>query len=69
MDRANVGLQPSFGAAIYENLLDERTKTRQFTHLFRGGDRNANDVPSLLTLKTTVQKYTPGSETRRLSQP
>ena len=65
VDRGNVGLQPSFGAAIYENLLDELIKTMQFTHSFRGGDRNAKDVPSLLTLKTTVQKYTPGSETRR----
>ena len=33
--------------------------------MFRSGDRNANDAPGLLTLKTTVQKYTPGSETRR----
>ena len=65
VDRGNVGLQPSFGAAIYENLLEELIKTRQFTQSFRGGDRLANDVPSLLTLKTTVQKYSPGSETRR----
>jgi NADH dehydrogenase FAD-containing subunit len=26
--------------------------------------RNANDIPSLLILKTIVQNYTPGSETR-----
>ncbi|HMG84183.1 MAG TPA: hypothetical protein VK574_00485 [Terracidiphilus sp.] len=65
VDRGDVGLQPSFGAAIYENLLEELTKTKQFTQSFRGGDRNANDVSSILTLKTTVQKYTPGSETRR----
>ena len=65
VDRGDVGLQPSFGAAIYENLLEELAKTKQFKQLFRDGDRNANDVTSLLTLKTTVQKYTPGSETRR----
>jgi hypothetical protein len=65
VDRGDVGLEPSFGAAIYESLLEELAKTGQFKHLFRSGDRNANDVPSLLILKTTVQKYTPGSETRR----
>jgi hypothetical protein len=65
VDPGDVGLDPSFGAAIYENLLEELAKTEQFKQLFRSGDRNANDVPGLLILKTTVQKYTPGSETRR----
>ena len=65
VDPGDVGLEPSLGAAIYENLLEELAKTEQFKQLFRSGDRNANDVPSLLILKTTVQKYTPGSETRR----
>jgi hypothetical protein len=65
VDPGDVGLEPSFGAAIYESLLEELAKTEQFKRLFRSGDRNANDVPSLLILKTTVQKYTPGSETRR----
>src|SRR5712692_11184092 len=61
----DVSLDPSFGAAIYENLLEELAKAKQFKQVFRSGDRNANDVPSLLVLKTTVQKYTPGSETKR----
>jgi hypothetical protein len=65
VDPGDVGLEPSFGAAIYENLLEELAKTEQFKQLFRSGNRNANDVPKLLILKTTVQKYTPGSETRR----
>ena len=65
VDPGDVGLEPSFGAAIYENLLEELAKTEQFKQLFRSGDRNANDVPGLLILRTTVQKYTPGSETRR----
>jgi len=65
VDPGDVGLEPSFGAAIYENLLEEMAKTRQFKQLFRNGDRNANEVPGLLILKTTVQAYTPGSETRR----
>jgi hypothetical protein len=65
VDPGNVGLEPSFGVAIYESLLEELAKTGQFKQLFRSGDRNANDVPNLLILKTAVQKYTPGSETRR----
>jgi hypothetical protein len=40
-------------------------KTKQFKQVFRSSDRNANEVPHLLILKTTVQAYTPGSETRR----
>jgi hypothetical protein len=65
VDPGDVGLEPSFRAAIYENLLEELAKTGQFKQVFRSGDRNANSVSSLLILKTTVQKYTPGSETRR----
>jgi hypothetical protein len=65
VDPGDVGLEPSFGAAIYENLLEELTKTEQFKQVFRSGDCNVNDVPGMLILKTTVQKYTSGSETRR----
>jgi hypothetical protein len=65
VDPGDVGLEPSFKAAIYENLLEELAKTAQFNQLFRSGDRNANEASSLLILKTTVQKYAPGSETRR----
>lgn len=65
VDPGDVGLESSFRVAIYENLLEELATTGQFKQLFRSGDRNASDVPSLLILKTTVQKYVPGSETRR----
>jgi len=65
VDPGEVNLASSFQVAIYENLLDELGKTRTFQQVFRSGDRNATDVSSLLILKTTVQKYTPGSETRR----
>jgi hypothetical protein len=65
IDAGDVGLEPSFKAAIYENLLKELAKTKQFKEVYRSGDRSANDVPGLLILKTTVQKYSPGSETTR----
>ena len=55
----------SFQIAIYESLLDELSKSKQFKQVLRDGDRNASDVSELLILKTIVEKYTAGSETKR----
>jgi hypothetical protein len=65
VDPGGVNIEPAFRLAIYENLLDELAKTRHFKKVFRSGDRNAGGIRDLLILKTTVQSYTPGSETRR----
>ena len=65
VDPGNLGLSYSFQIAIYENLVDELNKTKQFQQVFRDGDLRAGVRPNLLVLKTTIQKYTPGSETRR----
>lgn len=68
VERVNPGeinLPASFQIAIYEDLLTELNKTQQFKQVLRAGDRNAGSLPDLLVLKTTVEKYTPGSETQR----
>jgi hypothetical protein len=65
VDPGNLDLASSFQIAIYENLVQELKKTNQFLQVFREGDLNSSEVPNLLVLKTTVEKYTPGSETRR----
>jgi hypothetical protein len=65
VDRGSVDLASSFQFAIYENLVDEINKTRRFQQVFREGDHSVSEVPNLLVLKTTVERYTPGSETRR----
>ena len=65
VDAGNLELAYSFQIAIYENLVEELKKTKQFQQVFRDGDLKASEVPNLLVLKTTVEKYTPGSETRR----
>lgn len=65
VDPGDVNLAASFQIAIYENLVDELGKTKRFKQVFRDGDRNASAVSDLLILKTAVQKYAPGSETRR----
>jgi hypothetical protein len=65
VDVGDVNLAPSFQIAIYVSLLEELVKSKRFQQVFRDGDRTAVDKPNLLILKTTVQKYTPGSETKR----
>ena len=65
VDPSDINLASSFQIAIYEGLLDELSKTKRFKQVLRDGDRNASEIANLLTLKTTVQKYSAGSETRR----
>lgn len=65
IDPGNINLASSFQIAIYENLLGELKKTKQFKQVLRDGDRNAADLAALLVLKTTIEKYTAGSETQR----
>ena len=65
VDAGNLDLSYSFQIAIYENLVVELNKTKQFQQVFRDGDLRATSLPNLLMLKTTVEKYTSGSETRR----
>ena len=65
VDPGDVALAPSFQIAIYESLVDELGKTKRFKQVLRDGDRNAGDISDLLILKTSVQKYSAGSETRR----
>jgi hypothetical protein len=65
IESGDVKIEPAFRIAIYENLLDELAKTKLFKQVLRSGDRNAKDLPNLLILKTTMEEYTPGNETRR----
>jgi hypothetical protein len=58
-------LPPDFAMAIYERLVEEIGKTNKFQQVFRSGDRRATDVPNLLTLTTTLEKFERGSQTKR----
>ncbi len=58
-------LPPDFAMAVYENLIEEVGKTDKFQQVFRSGDRRATDVPNLLILKTTLEKFERGSQTKR----
>ncbi|MBV9610615.1 MAG: hypothetical protein JO187_13720 [Acidobacteria bacterium] len=65
VDPGEVAIEPAFRIAIYENLLHEVEKAKTFDQVFRSGNRAADSVSKLLIFKTTVEKYTAGSETRR----
>jgi hypothetical protein len=65
VDSGDVSPDPFLAAEIDRDLLGELVRTKQFNRVLPSDDRNANNVPDLLTLKTTVQRYAPGSKTRR----
>ena len=65
VDAGDLNIEPEFKVAIYENLLEELVKGKQFSAVLRSGDRRAKDVTGLLILKITVESYTAGSETKR----
>lgn len=65
VDPGDANISASFQIGIYESLLDEVSKTRRFKHVLRDGERTSSAVPDLLILRTTVEKYTAGSETQR----
>ncbi len=65
IDPGHLDIAHSFQVAIYENLLEELNKLKRFKSVLREGDSRASELPNLLILKTTVVKYTRGSETQR----
>ena len=50
VDSGNLELAYSFQIAIYENLVDELKKAKQFSQVFRDGDLKASEVPNLLMI-------------------
>jgi hypothetical protein len=65
VEAGDSNIAPEFKAAIYENLVIELTKTKQLSAVLRDGDHAAQYVSNLLILKTIVESYQPGSETKR----
>jgi len=65
IDAGGSNIAPEFTIAIYENLVIELTEANQFSAVLRGGNRSGEGFTNLLILKTTVESYAPGSETKR----
>lgn len=61
----DIALPAEFRIAIYEELVSELTKNKQFDKVYRAGDRTADSAPNLLILKTTMHKFSQGNETQR----
>ncbi len=59
------GVPAEFSAAIYENLITELTKSGKYQQVLRDGDKRADSTGNLIKLKTNVQKFQEGSETKR----
>jgi hypothetical protein len=65
VEYADVKLPPEFRMAVYENLVQEVTKSGTFQRVFRSGDRSAVDVPDLVVLRMKVRGFRQGSERTR----
>ncbi|MGD0793577.1 MAG: hypothetical protein ABR920_17575 [Terriglobales bacterium] len=65
MDSNDVPMPPEFRVAIYENLIAQIEKTGKFQHVYRSGDKDAASAPDLVTLRTTAQSFTKGSQKKR----
>ncbi len=65
LDPGDVALPPEFRMAVYEDLIQQLTKSGLFEHVYRTGDRDAANVPGLVVLRTKVVGFTNGSERER----
>jgi len=61
----DVEIPAEFRYAMYEHIIEQVRKSGTFSKVFRGGDRAADGIPDLVTLHTTVEKFTEGSQTKR----
>ena len=65
VDAGDVLIPMEFRVAIYESLLDRVHNTSKFKQVFRSGDRQADGVQDLVTLKTKIEGFQEGSQTKR----
>jgi len=65
VDAGDVLIPMEFRVAIYESLLDLVRQTAKFKQVYRAGDRQADSVQDLVTLKTKIEKFQEGSQTKR----
>jgi hypothetical protein len=51
--------------SMYENVILELDKTRKFKHIYRSGDRSADDAPDLVILHLVPEAFKAGSQKER----
>jgi hypothetical protein len=62
VDPGDLPIPPEFRMAIYENLIAQIRKTGKFQHVYGSGDKDAASASDLVTLRTTAQSFTKGSQ-------
>jgi hypothetical protein len=60
-----VKLPIQFQLSLYEDLIEQLTKTGKFAHVYREGDKAAGDSGDLVTLHSNVFGFKEGSEEKR----
>jgi hypothetical protein len=60
-----IKLPAEFRVSLYENLIDQLQAGGAFQHVYREGDRNAQDAGDLVIIHSTVQGFKKGSERAR----
>ena len=60
-----IKLPAEFRVALYENLIHELQARGGFQHVYREGDRNAQDASDLVILHSWVRGFKQGSERAR----
>lgn len=61
----DVSIPAEFQYAIYERLIEQVRAAGVFKTVYRSGDKAAANVPDLVTLKTAVDAFQEGSQTKR----
>jgi hypothetical protein len=65
IEAGDITIPAEFRFAIYERLIERVRKDGTFQKVYRSGDREAANVADLVTLRTTVGKFTEGSQMKR----
>jgi hypothetical protein len=60
-----IKLPAEFQVALYEDLIQQLQKKGGFAHVYREGDRNAENAADLVVLHSTVRGFKEGSERLR----
>jgi|SRR5215469_1006604 len=65
VEAGDVRIPAEFRSAIYEFLVERIREAGPFQQVFRSGDRAAGNIPDLVTLHTTVERFKEGSQMKR----
>jgi hypothetical protein len=65
LEAGTVSIPPEFLVTGYERLIERVRADGEFQKVFRSGDRQANDIPDLVVLRTKVSRFKEGNQLLR----